>query len=343
MIPRVVDADRDSFWAATAGHSFGSLFCSAPWTRAVARTYGFVPSAALRGDGEMASALMFSRISDLRGERIVSMPFCDYCDPLAEDAEAWQEVVAPVLALRLPVTLRCLRNSLPAQDPRFAVTGRAAWHGIDLTRSEAELWQGFDGSARQNLRKAQRLGVTVREAQGLEDVQAFFDMHCQVRKSKYRLLPQPFALFRNIHEAFAPEGHLTVLLAEIAGSVVAGILFLQWRETLYYKFNASVDRQACPNDLLMWEGIRMGQRRGLRCLDFGASDLTQPGLLRYKRKYATEEREILRLRWLPPDHADPRAEEAGRILSRMTDLFTDPAVPDAITRAAGEALYGQFC
>lgn len=343
MTPRVVDADRDSFWAATAGHEFGSLFSSAPWTRAVARTYGFALSAALRGDGELTSALMFSRVSDLRGERIVSGPFCDYCDPLAADVEAWQAVVAPVLALQLPITLRCLRNSLPAQDPRFEVASRAAWHGIDLTRPEAALWQGIDGSARQNLRKAQRLGVTVREGHSLQDVQTFFEMHCQVRKMKYRLLPQPFALFRHIHESFAPEERLTVLLAEMAGSVVAGILFLQWGDTLYYKFNASVDRHACPNDMLLWEGIRMGQRRGLRCLDLGVSDLNQPGLLRYKRKFATEEREILRLRWLPPEHADPRAEEAGRILSRMTDLFTDPGVPDAVTRAAGEALYGQFC
>jgi CelD/BcsL family acetyltransferase involved in cellulose biosynthesis len=309
----------------------------------VARTYGFATSAAVRGDGKAASALLFSRISDLRGERIVCGPFCDYCDPLAEDIDAWQEVVAPVLALKLPVTLRCLQNTLPAQDARFSVAGRAAWHGIDLTRSEVELWDGFDPSARQNLRKAQRLGVKVRQGQDLDDVRSFFDMHCHVRKSKYRLLPQPFALFQQIYEAFAAEDRIFILLAEMAGNVVAGVLFLQWRDTLYYKFNASVDRHACPNDLLMWEGIRLGQRRGLQRLDLGASDYAQPGLLRYKRKYATEEREILRLRWQPPDYTDPRAEEAARALARMADLLTDPSVPDAITRAAGEAFYAQFC
>ena len=71
--------------------------------------------------------------------------------------------------------------------------------------------------------------------------------------------------------------------------------------------------------------------------------MPQPGLLRYKRKFATDEREILRLRWQPPDYADPRAEAAGRILSRLTQLLTDPAVPDEITLAAGEELYVQFC
>jgi CelD/BcsL family acetyltransferase involved in cellulose biosynthesis len=344
MIPRIVEADQDIIWAASSGHRFGSLFSSAPWQRAVARSYGFPLSAAVRsGAGRIEAALLFSRIADLRGERIVAGPFCDYCDPLVEDAESWRALQEALFALRLPVTLRCLRNAgVVMEAGRFEVAGRAAWHGVDLTRSEDALWAGFDGSARQNIRKAERLGVRVRAGRSLADVQAFFDMHCQVRKAKYRLLPQPFALFREIHAAFAPEDRLTVLLAESGGQVVAGILFIAWGDTLYYKFNASVDRQACPNDLLVWEGIRMGRRLGLARLDFGASDTTQPGLLRYKAKYATEQGEILRLRWTPPDHADPRAEQAGRILSRMTQLLTEPGVPDEVTRAAGEALYAQF-
>jgi CelD/BcsL family acetyltransferase involved in cellulose biosynthesis len=344
MTPRLVNADQDAFWAATAEHRLSGLFSSAPWTRAVARTYGFPICAAVQGaHGRVESALLFSRISDLRGERIVCGPFCDYCDPFADDADAWRVIVAPVLALSLPVTLRCLRNDEPAKDARFALVGRAAWHAVDLTRTEPELWQGLDGSARQNVRKALRLGVTVREGRSLDDVRAFFDMHCHVRKAKYRLLPQPFALFEQLHSAFALGDRIVVLLAERAGAVVAGILFLQWGDSLYYKFAASVERQACPNDLLTWEGIRLGQQRGLLRLDFGASDYAQPGLLRYKAKYATEEREILRLRWQPPGYADSRADEAERALARMTDLLTDPGVPDAITRAAGEAFYALFC
>ena len=76
---------------------------------------------------------------------------------------------------------------------------------------------------------------------------------------------------------------------------------------------------------------------------FGISDLDQPGLIRYKSKFATEERTVAFLRWLPPDYADPRGEQAGRTLGRMTHLLTDPAVPDEITRAAGDELYRFFC
>ncbi len=345
IVPRLIDADQDAFWASTAGHRFGSLFSSAPWQKAVARTYGFRISAAIGPGADAArAALIYARVSDLRGERIVGGPFCDYCDPLVEDMTAWRDLIEPVLALRLPVTLRCLRNEVPLRDDgRFTLAGRAAWHGVDLARPERALWEGLDGSARQNVRKALRLGLVVREGRSLDDVRVFFDMHSEVRKTKYRLLPQPFALFENLYTAFAPEGRITVLLADDAGRPVAGILFLVWGDTLYYKFNASIDRQGRPNDLLMWEGIRLGQRLGLRLMDLGASDYTQPGLLRYKAKFATAQGEITRLRWTPPGHLDARGEEAGRLLSRLTDLFTAPGVPHEITRAAGEALYAQFC
>jgi hypothetical protein len=209
MTPRLVNADQPAFWAAATAHPRASLFSSAPWQQAVARTYGFALSAAVGGGAGGTAALLFSRVADLRGERIACGPFCDYCDPLVTDAAGWEAVIGLVLALRLPVTLRCLRTAdLVQRTWGFTVAGRAAWHGIDLTRPEAALWAGLDGSARQNLRKAQRLGITVREGSSLEDVRTFFDMHCEVRRTKYRLLPQPFALFANLHAAFAAEDRL---------------------------------------------------------------------------------------------------------------------------------------
>jgi lipid II:glycine glycyltransferase (peptidoglycan interpeptide bridge formation enzyme) len=168
-------------------------------------------------------------------------------------------------------------------------------------------------------------------------------MHCHIRKSKYRLLPQPFAFFENLHGSFAENDSLTVLLAEVDGSPVAATVFLECGDTLYYKFNASLDSDFCPNDLLVWEGIRIGQRRGLKLLDFGASDLDQPGLLRFKRKFATVERSIFRLRFEPEGYLDRRASAVNKALSSLSHWLTDPSVPDPITQAAGADLYAVFC
>jgi CelD/BcsL family acetyltransferase involved in cellulose biosynthesis len=339
-----VSVQNGEFWSSVIDHRFCSLFSSPLWIETLFRTYGFqISASAVIEHGKVEDAILFSQISDLRGERIVCLPFSDYCDPLVEDFELWNELIEPILKLRVPVTLRCLNNETPEKDPRFKTVGRAMWHGIELGQSEEELWAGLSGSARQNIRRAKRDGVVVREARSLEAVRAFHRLHSYLRKSKYRLLAQPIAFFENLYESFAPGEGLTVLLAELEGEPVAGIFFLEWGDTLYYKFNASADQRSRPNDLLVWEGIRLGQRRGLALLDFGLSDLSQPGLIRYKGKFATREKSIVLLRWQPPDYADPRGEQLGQTFSRITHLLTDPGVPDEITRAAGDALYRFFC
>ena len=129
----------------------------------------------------------------------------------------------------------------------------------------------------------------------------------------------------------------------MGGEAVAGTLFLGWGDTLCYKFSASIERALRPNDLLIWSGTREGRERGLARLDLGLSDADQPGLVRYKRKFATEERAVSTVRWQPPSVPDSRAAEAVRLLDTVTRLLTDPTVPDAITRAGSDVLYRFFC
>jgi len=238
--------------------------------------------------------------------------------------------------------MRCLRNGLPARDPRFTLYKRAKWHGIDLARAEDVLWAGLAGQARQNIRYACRMGVVIREGKGLEDVRLFHQMHLRLRKSKYRLLAQPVALFENLQQAFSRDDHLTVLVAQRGDEPLAAIFLLQWQDVLYYKFNASIDQSFRPNDLLLWQAMLFGHRLGLAMLDLGLSDVEQPGLVRYKRKFATEERDISFFEWLPKDVHDARAEEASETLGHVTRLLTDPSVPDKITQAAGEKFYRYF-
>lgn len=344
MAAIIMNVRDGEFWPGTETHPLGSLFSSPPWVEALTRTYGFdISASASTRRGVVKDAILFSRVSDLRGDRIVCLPFSDYCDPFVEDGEIWEELIEPILGFRMPVSLRCLRNEVAVTDRRFTRVGQALWHCVDLTRPEDDLWAGLSGSARQNIRKAGRNGVTVREGDSLEDVRLFHRMHRHLRKEKYRLLAQPVAFFDNLHALFSPSRRLTVLLAEKDGVPLAGIFFIEWNGTLYYKFNASLDPALCPNDLLAWEGIRLGRRRGLARLDFGLSDIAQPGLVRYKRKYATEERTISLLRWEPPGYSDPRSKQASETLRRVTELLTDPAVPEEITGAAGDDFYRFFC
>jgi lipid II:glycine glycyltransferase (peptidoglycan interpeptide bridge formation enzyme) len=249
-----------------------------------------------------------------------------------------------LLIEHLPINIRCLHNGLPLADSRFSMAKQAKWHRLDLRPELDSLWRAMQDSTHRAIRKSQREGVTLRVAENEPDLRAFFEMHLKVRKYKYGLLAQPYCFLQNIWRHFVEPGNGFLLLAVVDGKIVAGDFFLIWKDTLYYKFNASLpdDLSHRPNDLLIWEGIQRGKKLGLTYLDFGLSDIDQEGLVRYKRKFGSEEKTISFLRHSPNGSATLAEKEIRELLGKLTHTFTDRMVPDLITEKAGEDLYRLF-
>ena len=67
----------------------------------------------------------------------------------------------------------------------------------------------------------------------------------------------------------------------------------------------------------------------------------QPGLIRFKRNFGADERELRFLRWTPPGWRED-GSGARRMLSEMTHLLTEPSVPDGVAARAGDELYRYF-
>lgn len=347
MKVEIVDPRSDSRWQALLACQPSTIFHSPQWLSVLADTYGFAPQAVLAFDrhGFPRAGMPFCAVSDLSGRRLVSLPFSDYCDPLVVDQEQWEQLLQPLAAENCPLIVRCVHNSVPLADSRFRPVKLARWHGLDLAPSIDQLWERLHGAARRAVRKARQQGVVVAVARDPSALRAFFEMHLGVRKHKYRMLAQPFAFFEAIWRHFIEPCQGFLLTASLDRQIIAGVLYLQWQQTLFYKFNASrsellIDR---PNDLLIWEGIQEGKRRGCEFLDFGLSDLDQEGLLRFKRKFADREKTITFL------SSFPTATTAGlmpashrQLFSQLTALFTEESVPDAITERAGDLLYRYF-
>lgn len=345
--PIVVDTRNNPLWNALVHARDSDVFHAPAWHQVLYDTYGFETQGYVLTDaaGAPRAGTTWVRIEDARGERLTGMPFSDYCDPLVDDAADWGRL-DPDMAADVPARIRCLRDEIARNDPRWRETARARWHGIDLTASAEATWERIEPAARRAVRKAERAGISVRASTTETDVRTFFEMHLAVRKRKYRLLAQPYRFFDAIRRWFMTPGNGVVLLAEIDGAAIGGVLLLCWRDRLYYKFNASHAEELSvrPNDLLMWTAIRYGQERGLRELDLGLSDWDQEGLVRYKRKYATREGVIS---FHQRDHSSAvgtgaAAASTGSLLRTMTELLTDPTVPDAVTERAGDALYHLF-
>lgn len=342
----VVDPAEDRRWARLVEEHRSSVFQTQAWHRVLAASYGFPLRARvlLSDDGVPVAGISYAEIDDFLGPRLVSLPFSDFCDPVVSDRATWDVLVDDLVATGRRLDLRCLGNSIPVADDRFAVVGQAAWHGVELQRDLDEIWMSLHASARRAIRKADGAGVAVKMSTSEEDVAAFFRLHLRVRKYKYGLLAQPYRFFQETWRQFIEPGRGFVLLATLDDRPVGGIVFLEWQDTLYYKFNASdiAALPARPNDRLIWEAVQIAKDRGLRMLDFGLSDLDQDGLVRYKAKYATEEGRITRLRHAPPGEPSDAVRDARAMLGQLTEILVGDDVPDEVTARSGDLLYRYF-
>jgi CelD/BcsL family acetyltransferase involved in cellulose biosynthesis len=339
-----VDPRTDPLWHDLARGPNGSLFTSPPWIGAVSDSYGFIPAArvTLDASGRPRAGVAWIDVSDMRGVRRLALPFSDRADPIVADRESWAVLADEAFRDGVPLTLRCLATSPAAQDPQLAEVGEAAWHVTSLDRSLDDLRAALRSQTRRNIAAAQRAGVDVVLRADLEAIAQYHRLHVRLRKSKYRLLAQPLSFFERIWAAFAPDGIRTAL-ALVDGRPVAGAVYLVWQDTVYYKFGASAAEFLTlrPNDAIHWALIRWAHARGLRALDWGLSDLDQPGLCHYKRKWASEEGRIRTLnRGGPPLGS---RSDVDATLKVVTDLLTDPSVPTAVTERGGAALYRYFC
>lgn len=341
-----LDPATDPRWQELVMSEVSDVFHSPAWMRVLNRTYALEPKAVVvvdDDDGTMVGGLPFCTIDDLRGSRVASLPFSDFCDPVGAEVAAWERISQHLTSLDRPVRLRTLRSTSAIADPSFEVVGEAAWHGLELHSDLETLWGSIDSSARRAVRRAENEGLTAGPAVDLAELRAFYELHLRTRKAKYRMLAQPFSFFENIWDEFIARGEGGLILTRRGDQVVGGILFLRWKNAMYYKFNASHPDYLGmrPNDLALWRGIEWAVGLGQRFIDFGLSDLDQPGLLRYKRKYATKEGTICMLQSRASIGLNG-SPLVGELLTSATRLLTDEGVPDLVTEQAGAEWYRYF-
>ncbi len=335
----IVDPTTDPLWEAMSRES-GSVFASPPWLRTLVETYEFEIEGVTvtDGSGHPAAGLPVARLGRDAGQRLVALPFSDFCDPMDRDGSGWPLIAESLMTSGLPIEVRSMGPSGPAQDPRFHPGSVALWHAIDIEPDEDRAWEGLAGSARRAIRKGRETGLEIRPGNDPLTLRAFYDLHLGVRKHKYGLLPQPYRFFEALAGQFG-DG-LVILGAWQGKTLVAAILYLEWAGTLYYKFNASSAShlELRPNDLLMWEGMRYAASAGLGVVDLGRTDLDHDSLRRYKAKYATRDGEITVFR----SGSAVRDPVLGDVLGPVTGLLTRPDVPDDVTEAAADIMYRHF-
>ncbi|MEX2527299.1 MAG: GNAT family N-acetyltransferase [Gemmatimonadota bacterium] len=163
-------------------------------------------------------------------------------------------------------------------------------HILDLTPGFQELWASrFSGKNRNSCRKAEKSGVTVERRVGPEAFQAYVHLYRNTQVTRQEGDGYPDALF----SALAPSPFTEVWFAQQGGEVVAGAVFLQGSEDVFY-WSGAMDREhqgAAPSNAVLKAAIHHFSEAGVRYLDMGASE-GLPGVRRFKESFGAEPAEV---------------------------------------------------
>ena len=323
-----------------------TVFHSTEWISVIAESYSWTPQADILLDesNKPIAGIAYFIVHDFRGPRIISLPFTDFCDPIAQSAEDWKRVTEKLLTHNLSIKMRCLHNEFPASDDNFKQINQAMWHRIDVSRDEDTIWSDISSSARRAIRKAEKKNVTVEFRNDLAAMKSFYNLHVGVRKYKHGLLAQPYEFFEQLAEVFLKNDKGTVALSYYDGEIVGSTLYLKWQDTLYYKYSASALTELAvrPTDILIYESIKYAKQQGFKYIDLGLSEVEHEGLVRFKRKYATDEKKVVFYGHKTDVRYPDTIQNVNQLFGKLTDILTDESVPDDVTARVGNIMYRFF-
>jgi CelD/BcsL family acetyltransferase involved in cellulose biosynthesis len=338
-VDEVIDPRTDPRWAAFVDEARGSVFHHPEWLRLLHRTYGYEIAACCVADaaGRIRAGLPLARVtSPITGRRLVALPFSDVCEPLVspEHPTARARLLEAVAALGgrmgLDVEVRAAVDDLPGAHRSGGFLHHRLALGEDAAYIERRV---ISSSARRGVAKARRSGLVAERDRGAAALGEFYRLHLRTRRRQgMPIQPRRFILGL---DALFEQGLGCVVLVRDPERVIAAAVFLSCNGVLTYKYGASDERHlaARPNNLLFMEAIAWGCAAGHEALDFGRTDLDNPGLAAVKRGWGAEERPL----WYTTT-AEPAASMSDGVRARLLQGAIRHG-PAGLSRLTGELLY----
>lgn len=271
-----------------------SFFYSSEWARTICKTYDYKAIYFTSFENGNISKLfpVLEVNSRLTRKRAVALPFTDYCEPISENKEQFEDLLEFVSQYGKKAGWKYLEwrggNDYVNGTPYHSVY---LVHSVELDKEEKELIKSFRDSTGRGVRKAIREGVQVRIDNSMQAVKRFYRLHCVTRKY-YGVPPQPYRFFENIQRYILSRGKGIVVLAFYGEREVAGAVFFHLGRRAIFKY-AAFDRRyqgLRPNNLVMWEALKWFSQNGFQKMNLGRTELENSGLLQYKRGWGSETR-----------------------------------------------------
>jgi FemAB-related protein (PEP-CTERM system-associated) len=330
------DVSEAEWTAYVAHHPDATLYHQWPWGSVFRLTFGHETDRIVaREDGRIVGVLPVVTLKSwLFGRFLVSLPFVNYGGVLAASDAARRALLDEASRLAAARGLRHveLRHrspqfpDLPARRHKVAMT-------LALPADAAALWEQFDRKVRNQIRKAEKSGLTV-ETGGAGLVGDFYRVFARNMRDLGTPV-YPRRLFDEVLSAF-PEA-ARVFLVRLGRRPVAGAMALEHRGTLEVPWASSLREHAsrCPNHLLYWAAIRHAIARGCTTFDFGRST-PDGGTYRFKHQWGARPQPLAWEYLLREDRALPDQGPTNPRFSLAIAAWK--RLPMAVANAIGPAI-----
>ena len=162
---------------------------------------------------------------------------------------------------------------------------------IELKGDPDDLLARMKSKWRYNVRYAVRKGVTIRRGT-FSDITVFYKMYVETA-ARDGFLIRPEAYYCDVWQYFMSANLAEMLLAEVDGHIVAGLIVFYFGQRAWYLYGASTGqhRQLMPNHLLQWEAMLRARERGCTHYDlWGAPNVFEEsdrlwGVYRFKQGF----------------------------------------------------------
>lgn len=298
-IRQVRNKDKPAWDAYVNNHPDAAPYCLFAWKEAVEQAYGHQSTYLLAEEGGTIKGVLplFIFHVPFRGNTLVSLPYCDVGDALADDDEIKKVLLTEAFQLAKTlkvkgVDIRSCQDNLIGEkhgDWNLSVQKEKVRMLLNLPGSSEELWKSFKSKLRSQIRKAEKNGLTFRWG-NIEDLSSFYEVFSQ-----------------NMHDLGSPvhsKKWIEKIIINYDNNAKMGLVYredqpvgcgiilfsihtvsIPWASTLR-EFN-----KLSPNMMLYWNFLKFAADNGKAFFDFGRSTPNE-GSYRFKMQWGAEPEQL---------------------------------------------------
>ena len=156
---------------------------------------------------------------------------------------------------------------------------------LDLDRRKEALWNDLDKNCRTAVRKARKNNVVVSEPVFEEVLDEYYGM----AKDVYARWHQPPGILKKmylkVYEKFKPKNQIKILSAQYKGNMVAGAIFLLYRDIVYFWDGVSYSNfyNVAPNNIIQWQLVEWACEHNFKICDMVGAGI--PGVGQFKLSF----------------------------------------------------------